>query len=537
MTDSLEITGRAASPGLAAGPIFRLDQIDPLAATQPDQPTDPGREGTLLAQAVEAATSGLTDLMDRVDEESAAIVEFQIAMLEDDSLAEPAIDAIAGGATAVEAWSQALDAQIADYRSSDDDYFQARSADLADLKDRVLRHLSGERAAQIPPGSIVVGSDITPTRFLETDWTQGGGLALLAGSAASHVAMLARSRGVPMAVGLGDAALDGHGEAILDGGRGSLILSPDQVQSQDFAERRVDLARQQERDASFLGKPATTADGTAAKVMINVADLSDLDAVDAPTCDGIGLMRSEFLFYGEGGLPDEETQYQAYKRLLRWAADRPVIVRTLDAGGDKPIPGLTPEGDKNPFLGVRGVRLSLARPDIFTVQLRALARAAEHGQLKIMLPMVTVAEELDQAAQLLDQAIEALKAEGIPCARPPLGIMVEVPAVALEPDLLSRADFFSIGSNDLTQYVMAGARDNPDVSGLLDAGHAAVTGLIDRVALAGNRLGIEVSLCGDMAGDPAHTETLLKAGIRTYSVAPPLLGRVKATIADIDLSG
>ena len=208
-----------------------------------------------------------------------------------------------------------------------------------------------------------------------------------------------------------------------------------------------------------------------------------------------------------------------------------MVLRTLDAGGDKPIPELTIDGESNPFLGTRGIRLCLARPDVFRVQLRAMARAAVHGNAKIMLPMVTVPEEIDRAAALLDQAVTELKAEGIPCTRPPLGIMVEVPAVAVVPDLFTKAAFFSIGSNDLTQYVTASARDIAAVSTLVDPGHPAVVALIARVVDAGRRLGIDVSLCGDMGGDPAHIPALISAGLRSVSVAPPQVGRAKLAIA------
>lgn len=533
---SHEITGRVAAPGLAAGPVFRLEGISAILAVKPKGPTDPGNEGVQLAQAVEAAKSGLSELMDRADAESAAIVEFQIAMLEDEALAEPAIDAIAEGATAGAAWTKAMDDQIAEYRSAEDEIFSARAVDLVDLRDRILRHLTGAQEAAIPPGSILIGSDITPTRFLETDWGMGGGIALTAGSASSHVAVLARARGVPMIVGLGAFDLGDHNEAIVDAGQGVLILSPGQDQQEVFDKQSAELTRVRAKEAEFALKPAKTVDGVAVRVMANVAGPEDLDMIVEGTCDGIGLMRSEFMFSAGSGLPSEGTQLTTYRMMLSWADGKPVVIRTIDAGGDKPVPGLTPDGDANPFLGLRGVRLSLAKPDIFRVQLRAVARAAAEGDLKVMLPMVTNAGELAAAGRLLDEAVAELQNEGVACARPPLGIMIEVPAVALEPGLLSDADFFSIGSNDLTQYVMASARDNAAVAALNDSSHPAVIGLIERVVAYANEAGIEISICGDMAGDPHHIETLLRSGLRTLSVAPAAIGRVKATIAAIDLS-
>jgi len=245
------------------------------------------------------------------------------------------------------------------------------------------------------------------------------------------------------------------------------------------------------------------------------------------------LVRTEFLFHGAAGLPDEDSQYRAYRRSVEWAAPRPVVLRTLDAGGDKPIDGLTVAGESNPFLGVRGVRLSLARPDVFRVQIRALLRAAAHGNAKVMLPMVTIPEEIDRAAVLFDEAFANLTGEGVRCCRPELGIMVEVPAVAIAPDGFDRAAFFSIGSNDLTQYVTASARDITDVAELCDPGHPAVLKLIENLVGAARRMGREVSLCGDMGGDPVHVPGLIAAGLRSVSVAPPLVGRAKRAIAGV----
>jgi phosphotransferase system enzyme I (PtsI) len=265
--------------------------------------------------------------------------------------------------------------------------------------------------------------------------------------------------------------------------------------------------------------------------MINVAEPEELDALDPAICDGIGLVRTEFLFHGPAGLPDEERQYRAYRRMAEWAGGKPVVLRTLDAGGDKPVAGLTIDGESNPFLGTRGIRLSLARPEVFLVQLRAIVRAAAHGNVKVMLPMVTVPEEVDRAASLLDQAFAEVRARGEAAMRPPLGIMVEVPAVAIVPERFANAAFFSIGSNDLTQYVTAAARDISAVAGLNDGSNPAVTALIRRVAEAGAAMGRDVSLCGDMGGDPVHLPALLAAGIRSVSVAPPHVGRAKLAIA------
>lgn len=529
MRPTVERLGRPAAPGVAAGPLIFLDR--PLTQRAPSG--DAVLERRDLNAALAAAVESIRQLAAKVDGEAADILEFQIAMLEDDALAAPAFERIASGEDAVSAWRDAVAEQIADYQEGDE-YFRARSADLRDLRDTVLRHLSGEATARLPAGAVLAGDDVTPSRFLSIDWTRGGGIALFAGSPQSHVAMLARSRGVPMIVGIGRLDLDGHDTAIVDGDSGKLVLSP---RDRDWAAFETAQARAASRtiaEAATLNRPAATRDGVRVQVMINVAEPEELDRLDPLICDGIGLVRTEFLFSRGAGLPDEETQYRAYRRIAEWAAPRPVTLRTLDAGGDKPVPGLTVDGESNPFLGTRGIRLSLARPDVFRVQLRAMARAAVHGDVKIMLPMVTVPDEIDRAAALLDESIAELAREGTPHRRPPLGIMVEVPAVAIVPALFAKAAFFSIGSNDLAQYVTAAARDIAAVSTLNDPGHPALISLIGQVVMAGAKLGREVSLCGDMGGDPKHLPMLIAAGLRSVSVAPPLIGRVKAALANLD---
>ncbi len=529
MQEAVEHRGRPAAPGIAAGPLFVIGR----SAGRRKAGADAAGERSDLEGAIRAAIAAIRRLAATVDGDAADIVEFQAAMLEDEALAVPAYERIAAGIDAATAWSETIAAQIADYESAGDEYFRARAADLRDLHDEVQRQLAGEAALALPEGAVLAGEDVTPTRFLSVDWSRGGGIALFAGSASSHVAMLARSRGVPMIVGLGALDLNGHAAAIVDGDTGRIVLSPDEIAWSAFRAARANAESRAAEEAIAAARPATTADGEPVAVMINVAEPEELDHIDSAICDGIGLVRTEFLFGRGASLPDEETQYRAYRRIVQWAAPRPVVLRTLDAGGDKPVAGLTVEGESNPFLGTRGIRLSLARPDVFRVQLRAMARAAVHGTVKIMLPMVTVPEEIDRAADLLDAAVAELRREGIACRRPPLGIMVEVPAVAIVLELFARADFFSIGSNDLTQYVTASARDIGAVAALNDPGHPAVLSLIGRVVSEGRRLGRDVSLCGDMGGDPRFLPALIEAGLRSVSVAPPLVGRAKRAIAAI----
>jgi phosphoenolpyruvate-protein phosphotransferase (PTS system enzyme I) len=525
----IHLTGRAASPGLAIGPVTVLTDTVARRTTV----GDPAQETAALQAAIDASAAEIAALIETVQGEVVDILEFQVAMIEDDALAEGAYHAISAGAAADQAWRSALDAEIAGYRAAEDEYFRARAADIVDIRDRVLAHLSGaDTVAKIASGSIVAGEDITPSAFLATDWTRGGAIVLAAGSPSSHVAMLARARGAPMVVGLGPLTWNGGPPALalVDGDTGTVIFDPEPDTRRMF-ELRV-AAANAARVAAEAGRagPARTAAGRRILVLLNVAAPEELDDLDPAICDGIGLVRTEFLFEASHGLPDEDTQYAVYRRILDWAKGRPVTIRTLDAGGDKPIPGLTVDGESNPFLGLRGIRLSLARPDVFRVQLRALLRAAAHGPLKVMLPMVTVPSELDRAAAMFDAEFSKLGAEAITCARPPLGIMVEVPAAALRAEDFGAA-FYSIGSNDLTQYTMAAARDVGAVADLNDTGNPAVLSLIARTVEAGRQRGVEVSLCGDAAADTRLTTALIATGLTTLSVAPIAVARLKAAIA------
>ena len=522
------LSGIAASPGYAEGPLHRIDRRQTVYAPK----GSPEAEADALEQAIGQAIASLTTLADHASGDAADMLEFQIAMLSDDALTGPAIAAISEGTHAAAAWSATLDAEIAGYDASDEDYFRARAADLRDIRDQVLHALSGDVAAAAPAGAILAGEDITPTVFLQADWRAGGGIALSGGSTASHVAMLARAHGVPMVVGLGDGLGDCEGQALLDAEHGTLTSRPDAAAAAIFHAAADAFRGEREAARTYLDRPAASRDGTPVRVQVNIADPGDVDAIDIVHCDGVGLMRTEFLFSGEAGLPDEEKQFAAYRKVLEWAAGKPVTIRTVDAGGDKPVPGLTVE-ETNPFLGLRGIRLSLARPEIFRVQIRALLRAAVFGNLKVMFPMIAVPEEYAQAAALFSQEAGALSGEGVPHAMPPLGIMVEVPSAAIAPERFADVAFFSIGSNDLTQYVMAAARDNGRVAALNSVTNPAVLRLIGSVAAFGRANRIPVSLCGDAGGDPKSIPALLAAGLRDLSVVPAQLAVAKAAIAGV----
>jgi phosphotransferase system enzyme I (PtsI) len=530
---ALIFNGIAAAPGFARGPFVRADQRQVSVR----RPGSSHEEESALRAALAATNGQIAALAGAIGGDAAEILEFQLALLEDESLLEPIFAAIAGGASADRAWWQVLAEQIADYRAAPGEYLQARAVDLTDLRDRVLAALNGEAETlgKIPAGAVVCAEDMPPSRFLEIDWSPGGGLALLQGSPTSHVAMLARAHGIPMIVQLGELP-EKQASALLDGEQGTLELDPPASRIAAFEARRAADAKDSAAARNLLAGPPVAWCRETVRLQINIQGPADLSHPDAHFADGIGLMRTEFLFDDPAGLPDEETQFRIYESVLRWAGERPVTIRTVDAGGDKPIRGFTEDGEANPFLGVRGLRLCLRHPQIFAVQLRALARAAVHDNLKVMFPMVTVPAEFAAARDLFQRVVDELRAAGVAAVLPELGIMVEVPAAALTIDTFP-ASFFSIGSNDLAQYVTACDRTNGALGALIDPLNPGVLELIRRIAEHGRRRGICVSLCGDMAGDPRCAAALLQCGLRELSMSAPSLSRVKQAIAALSSEG
>ena len=531
----LVLAGKAAAEGLAIGP---LAQLATASAETGGAIGTPAEERAALLRAVGDAADALQALSDRTDDGLAGeVLMFQIALLQDPELLAPAGPPLERGDSAAAAWCTAVDALIEAYAGDEQEYFRARADDLRDLRQRVLDVLGGVGAvaADLPDGAILVAETLTPSRFLEVDWRRTGGAALAAGSATSHMAMLARARGIPLVIGLGSDALrlPNGAHAVLDAEAGCLLVDPGRTQLADYRARLRNRAEAASADARYRDAPATTADGTRIDVLINVDDPLVLDDVDPAICDGVGLTRTEFLF--RDGVPDEDTQFEAYRKVIAWAQGRPVTIRTLDAGGDKPVPGLTPAGESNPFLGVRGLRLSLAQPEAFRTQLRALVRAGASGPLKIMLPMVTTPREFDAAREICAAVQAGLAGTGAADTDVGFGIMVETPSAALQPTAFA-ADFYSIGTNDLVQYVMAAARDIDAVAHLQTPRDPVILELIGRVAAAGRARGVEVSVCGEMAARVDCVPTLLDAGIRTLSVPPAAVARIKRAVAEHRLS-
>ena len=541
-------TGIVASRGLADGHLHILTG----EVARSHAYTGPEAAQTLLERAIALAAQQLTALP-APDDLARDIIGFQEALLEDDDLLSPVFEAVQMGSKADIAWTKHIDREIAAYRADADSYLVERADDLLDLKLRVLNLMvqsGGEtmgsnsdatrRDLKSSPRSskrILIADTLTPSRFLETDWDQYSGAATIAGSKTSHVSLLARSRGIPLLVGLDVALsqLEDDVPALLcadvenEVATGELVTSPS-TQSRSNHSARASVKDAQAAEApEMLLAPAATTHGVPIATLLNIDEPTRLETLDSAQCDGIGLMRSEFLFHGDQ-LPSEDEQTVQYERMIDWARGRPVTIRTLDAGGDKPVHTLSIPQEANPFLGTRGVRLSLAYPEVLKVQLRALCRAAVRGPLKIMVPMVTVPEELNAVRDLLGEACATLRRNQIPFHEPPLGMMVEVPSAALSLDQFN-ADFFSVGTNDLIQYANACARDNPAIAHLFSSQNTGVLRLIEVIVAAGRKLRREVSVCGDMASEPNDVPAQLALGVTRLSIAPAQMARVKQAIS------
>jgi phosphotransferase system enzyme I (PtsI) len=526
-------TGQVACEGVVIGNSLNVSTEHHQSFSEDDNSAE------TLSHAINISKIQLQKLIESNKKIEGEILEFQISLLEDSEFLKPVFKRLELSESGSLAWSFVLDELIAEYSSEEDSYFRARSEDLKDLKQRVLHNLNGFGFSELIQGKdnqedckeqIVIARELSPSQFIETNWENCSGIVLINNSPNSHVAILAKSRGIPMLTGadLDLRQVNSNVTVILDCVNGDFIFEPDRktvVRYNAIIEKYRD---KKDFEKTLLDKPAITEDGVTIQVQLNMDDLLNNPDIPPEYCDGVGLTRTEFMFT-RGYLPDEEEQFQYYAKLIHWAKGKPVTFRTMDAGGDKPIPQLTPENESNPFLGLRGVRLSLANEQVFRTQLRALARACCLGEVRIMIPMVTENREIQAVRKLLNDEVAKLLYKGVGAKIPQLGMMVEVPIAALQIEDFD-VDFYSIGSNDLIQYLTSVSRDNHSVVNLYHAEYPALWKLIAAVASHGNAVGREVSVCGNIAGDTKYTSKLLAAGIRCLSVTATSIAPVKAAV-------
>lgn len=527
MAGPFRVKARSASPGVATGPVHLAEPPDLSAASH----LQTAWQYDSLAAAIETAIGELELLTQGADSESRDIIDFQIEVLHDPTIAEATTARMAAGENVAFAWVNTLDGYIRELESSEEEQMRARAVDILDIKNRVLGALTGTAVDDFPAGSVFVARDMEPSRFLAHDWSAGGGIALFNGSTVGHVALLARSRSIPMVVSAGLFTATGGHPIQVDGDRGEIVLQDGRSSIPAVPSRAT--ASRDSATASDDGN-ALTADGMPIRLFLNLNDPAEIASVDPATVAGVGLMRSEFAVISVADAANEEKQLAIYRRVLEWAADRPVTIRMFDIGGDKPLSGLDDHQSMS-AMGPRGIRLLLARPEIARVQARALLRAAVSGTLAVMLPMVTFPSEVEQMRQIfLDQASQ-LDRRGIPYRMPSIGMMVEVPAAALMLDRFSAADFFSFGTNDLAQYLIASAREGSGFEAQYEAAKPAVLRLVKQaVELAAGK---PVSICGDMASDPECLPSLLAAGLRHFSVAPARLRAIRSAIVGLNADG
>ncbi|MBQ1782867.1 MAG: phosphoenolpyruvate--protein phosphotransferase [Gammaproteobacteria bacterium] len=535
-TDPRQINGISASPGFAVG---QLVHVREETFSYPLEATDSGSELLALDDAIIEARADLQLLETRMIKDGfgrkAEIFGAHRALLDDPALYDSAVAAIRTGASTPHGWQQAVTEQSDALARMKNELLAGRAADLRDLGKRVLRLLLGLPAygeRPLPERAIIVADDLSPSDTANLDRTKVVGICTLLGGASSHTAILARTMDIPALAGV-EARIRGVADGtpvLLDASHGKLQLNPDAAELAALEQARSARAAARAAANACAHEPAITRDGKRLEVVANIGGLKDAQKGLELGAEGVGLLRSEFLYLSRATAPSEAEQAEAYSAILAAMGGKPVIVRTLDIGGDKPLPYLPLPEEENPFLGERGIRVGLNRPAILRQQLRALLQAAPSGKLRIMLPMVSSLHELALARQLLEEERHKLGAAPVE-----LGIMIEVPSAALMADRFApHVDFFSIGTNDLTQYTLAIDRGHPLLAGLADALSPAVLQLIDMTVKAAHAHGKWVGVCGGLASEPEAVPLLLGLGIDEFSVSVPSLPEVKAQLRTLD---
>jgi len=539
-----ELVGLPASPGIAIGPLV---QLRPAAIQVTDRSVDdPQAEWQRLQTAIHGAQEEIRSLREwvraHVGDKEAAIFDAHLLFLEDPTLIENTSRLILQQHSGAEsAWQSILEELAQSLRGLKDAYLQARAADVVDVGQRVLQRLVGASTTTLAMSRpvILAARDLTPSDVNGFDPAWVLGICLEMGSATAHSIILARAMGIPAVVGLGPSLSTLARDTIvaMDGQRGVVWASPDAGEVRELEELRTTWRARREAARAASHQLAVTRDGRRIKVFANISGVADVKHALDCGAEGVGLLRTEFLFLDRMTPPSEEEQVTAYRSIVKALGPRPLVIRTLDIGGDKPVAYVDIGQEANPFLGWRGIRVSLGRPDLLKTQLRAILRASPGQQIGIMFSMVSELAELRAARVVLDEAQSELRQAGIPFDEGiKVGLMIEVPAaVAIADQLAAEADFFSIGSNDLSQYVMAADRTNARVATLADSFQPAVVRMIYQTVLAANKSGIGMALCGELAGEPLATVMLVGMGLGEFSMNPIAIPDIKQAIARLTM--
>ena len=538
----ITIQGKGVSSGVGVGPLYFYHRAKTTITRYQVEDTD--AEWSRFKGAQTAAIEQLGELAEKAraeaGDEAAMLFETHQMMAEDLDYEEAIEAKIKEEKNNAEAAVTDVAAQFADmFASMDDSYMQARAADVKDVSNRILGILcgvvAGGIASEVPV--ILAADDLAPSETVQLDKEKILGFITAGGSGSSHTAILARTMGIPAIVGVGNALkpeYEGR-PVIIDGSTGNVVIDPDDMTRDHLLKKREKELRLQRLLESLKGQPNITKDGKSIRIYCNIGSPDDVHAVQVNDGGGIGLVRSEFLYLNSKDYPTEDEQFEAYKQVLSDMEDKEVIIRTCDIGADKQIGYFNLPKEENPAMGMRALRISLTRPEFFKTQLRALYRASAYGKLGIMFPMVTSVWEVREAKKICENVKNELKAEGIPYSDDvQIGIMIETPAAAIMSDRLAKeVDFFSCGTNDLTQYTLACDRQNNDLGRFYDPHHPALLRLLKLVADNAHKNGIWVGICGELGADLTLTETFLAIGIDELSVSPravlPLRNAVRMT--------
>jgi phosphoenolpyruvate-protein phosphotransferase (PTS system enzyme I) len=538
-----ELKGLAVSPGIAAGTVYFVENTDTAGTAEKteDKEAEIGRLTCALDTAAEELTGLYNKALNTTDDSVADIFMIHGMMLQDDDFRSRMTALITkNGLSAEAAVSQAAKEFAEDLSESGSDYIAQRGADISDVEHRVIRILTGKNTVQLPDADekiILAADEITPGMTLMFEKSQLLGLVSCKGSPTSHAAILARSLGIPAVITTGsimDCTMNGV-PCIVDGVHGNVIFSPDVQQFEDADICRKKYEAEQQELLSLRNAPAETESGQKVTLYCNAGSLDDIDRAIECGAEGIGLFRSEFLYLGRSELPTEEELTDVYTKAVKKLGGRKLIIRTLDIGADKKTDCIPMKTEPNPALGIRALRLCFAKQDLFDVQLRAILRAAANGSVSIMFPMICSVSEIRRAKACLTAAAADLEKKKIPHADwLETGIMVETPAAAVISDILAEeVDFFSIGSNDLTQYTLAVDRQNDDVAAYCNPHHESVLRLIELTVKNAHEHGIWCGICGELGADTALTERFVKAGMNELSVSPSSLLQLKKKIREL----
>jgi len=537
----IKLKGKSVYKDICIGEIFVYKKELRIIKRQKTENVDD--EITRYKTAVEKAKKELAVLYDKavkdVGEVNAAIFEVHQMLLDDLDYQESVANIITAGEVNAEyAVATTADNFFAMFSSMEDEYMKARAADIKDISERLINILTAHESAamRIEKPSILLADDLAPSETIQLDKSQIIGFVMRNGSTNSHTAILAKSMGVPALMCVGDRASDElNGKpAILDGDEGVLYIEPDEAARQQLEAQKAEIIKRKERLRELKGKEDKTRSGQEMKVFANIGNLADLGSAMTNDASGIGLFRSEFLYLESNGYPTEEEQFRVYKQAAESMAGKKVVIRTLDIGADKQVDYFRLAKEENPALGLRAIRICLTDPPVFKTQLRALYRAALFGKLAVMYPMITSMEEVEDIKAIEDETRKELREQGIPFKEDiETGIMIETPAAALiSGDLAKAVDFFSVGTNDLTQYTLALDRQNQKLERFYQPHHKAVLELIRMSADNIHKEGKWIGICGELGADTSLTETFLEMGIDEVSVSPAMVLEVREKIRE-----